>query len=78
MTTETITALSSGAAVVFGCRISLTDEMTHRNSFVVSVNSVTRLTSTQLAQQQQQATAGDSDVISFRIYANWFLPPSCG
>ena len=23
-------------------------------------------------------TQGDSDVISFRIYASWFLPPSCG
>ena len=21
---------------------------------------------------------GDSDVISFRIYASWFSPPSCG
>jgi len=23
-------------------------------------------------------TQGDSDVISFRIYASWFSPPSCG
>jgi len=23
-------------------------------------------------------TSGDSDVISFHIYASWFSPPSCG
>jgi len=32
----------------------------------------------QHAENSYRPTYGDSDVISFCIYASWFLPPSCG
>ena len=40
--------------------------------------SIACLNSRQVVSETVIYASGDSDVISFRIYASWFSPPSCG
>ena len=47
------------------CTSGVTDDVTFANNAIMATK------------RQREKTQGDSDLISFHIYASWFSPPSC-